>query len=87
MSPTCKPAVSVVLPVYNGADTLSRAVDSVRAQDCRDWELIIVDDGSTDGSGEIADRLARADGRILVLHGPHRGLVPALADGCAAARG
>jgi glycosyltransferase involved in cell wall biosynthesis len=79
--------VSIVLPVYNGVDTVSRAIESIQAQRHRAWELIIVDDGSTDGSAEIAATLASVDERIVVLHGPHRGLVPALVDGCAATRG
>ncbi len=87
MPPTPEPTVSIVLPVNNGVDTLSRAVASIQAQHHRDWELVIVDDGSTDGSAEIADAFASVDERIVVLHGPHRGLVPALVDGCAAARG
>lgn len=87
MPPTPDTTISIVLPVYNDVDTLSRAVESIQAQHCRDWELIIVDDGSTDGSAEIADRLARADERIVVQRCPHRGLVPALVEGCAAARG
>ncbi len=82
-----QPTVSIVLPVYDALDTLSRAVESIQAQRHRDWELIIVDDGSSDGSGSTADRLASADSRIVVLHEPHRGLVPALVDGCATARG
>lgn len=87
MRHTSTPVVSVVLPVYNGADTLQRAVGSIQAQQFRDWELIVVDDGSTDGAAAVADRLARADTRIRVLHGPHRGIVPALMAGCAAACG
>jgi GalNAc5-diNAcBac-PP-undecaprenol beta-1,3-glucosyltransferase len=52
------PKVSVVMATYNRADTLPRAIDSVLAQTCRDWELIIVDDGSTDDTVETLARYA-----------------------------
>jgi len=55
-----EPVVSVVLPVRNGAATLARAIASVRAQTLRAWELVLVDDGSTDGTAEIAAAAARA---------------------------
>lgn len=81
------PRISVVLPVYNGALTLGDAIASIQAQECSDWELLVVDDGSTDDSGYIAERMAASDERIRVLRRPHRGLVPALVDGCGGARG
>src|SRR5689334_8286728 len=49
------PAISVVLPVHNRADVLARAISSVVKQTLEQWELIVVDDGSTDGSAEIAE--------------------------------
>lgn len=61
------PTVTVITPVYNALGTLERAVDSVRGQDFADWELLLSDDGSTDGSAELATRLARDDPRIRVL--------------------
>jgi len=85
--PDPRPAtLSVVLPVYNGAETLARAVESIQSQTHRDWELTIVDDGSTDDSAAIAGRFAASDPRVVLRRCPHRGLVPALVDGCAAAR-
>lgn len=82
-----EPLISIVLPVYNGAATLARAMKSIQGQDCGDWELLAVDDGSTDDSPALAQEFARADGRIRVLRRPRHGLVPALQAGCARARG
>lgn len=73
-----KPRVSVVLPVYNAEATLSRALESVREQTLTDWELIAVDDGSTDGSRHLLESHAAADPRIKIHATPHLGLVPAL---------
>lgn len=81
------PAISVLLPVWNAAATLPEAVDSIQNQTFQDWELLIVDDGSTDGSGETADRMVREDARIRALHPPHRGIVAALNTAAEAARG
>lgn len=60
--------VSIVLPTYNGARYLREAVDSILAQTLRDWELWIVDDCSTDETGDIAEAYAVQDSRIHVLH-------------------
>ncbi|ACB73556.1 glycosyltransferase family 2 protein [Opitutus terrae] len=81
------PHVSVVLPVFNAAATVARAVASVRAQTFGDWELIVVDDGSTDGTGEVLRTCAAAEPRVRVIERRHEGLVPALNAGLAAARG
>lgn len=75
------------MPAWNAAATLPAAVDSIRSQTFQDWELLVVDDGSTDESGETADRLAREDARIRTLHTPHRGIVAALNTAAEAARG
>lgn len=61
------PAVSVVMPVYNTAAFLEQAVNSVRAQTCPDWELILIDDGSTDESAAIAAEFSRVDPRIRLI--------------------
>ncbi len=71
MSDSTKRELSVVVPVYNEIGCLDPLVDRVRgALDSAgiDWELVLVDDGSTDGSGEKMDELAAADDRIRVLH-------------------
>ena len=60
------PAVSVVMPVYNGARTLRESVDSVLAQTFRDFELIICNDASTDNTGIILEKIV--DERVRVIH-------------------
>lgn len=62
------PIVSIIMPVYGVEDYVGRAVDSVRKQTFTDWELLAVDDGSPDRSGEILDRYAEKDPRIQVIH-------------------
>ncbi len=59
--------VSVILPTHNGARFLKRAVQSVEGQTLKEWELLIVDDGSTDETSEVASALARANERIRLL--------------------
>ncbi|API89860.1 hypothetical protein BKP56_11570 [Marinilactibacillus sp. 15R] len=66
--------ISIVMPVYNVQKTLVRAVESVINQSYKDFELILVNDGSTDKSGEICDELAQKDNRVIVLHKENGGL-------------
>jgi glycosyltransferase involved in cell wall biosynthesis len=82
------PAVSVITPVWNAAATLAETVASVRAQTVADWELILVDDGSSDGSPALIADLARQDVRIrpVVLPG-NRGTAAARNAGIRASRG
>lgn len=68
------PLISVILPVYNVEEYLDRCIDSIVRQDYPDFELIIVDDGSTDKSGEICDKWAASDSRISVIHQENKGL-------------
>lgn len=70
MRPPVSPVVSIVMPVYNAQKTLVAAVDSVRAQTAPDWELLLMDDASTDGSAALCDSLAAADARVRVCHLP-----------------
>ena len=79
--------VSVVIPVHNGERYLSQAIESVLAQTHRDLELLIVDDGSTDGSRAVAERYAREDARVRVLAQPNRGVAAAGNRGLEEARG
>lgn len=80
------PLLSVVMPVYNGERYLSEAIESILAQTCRDFELIIVDDGSTDASASIMDHAAKMDTRIRIIRRPNTGIVGALNDGIAVAQ-
>ncbi len=60
--------VSVIIPIYNSSSYLHRCIESILKQSYRDIEVILVDDGSTDGSGEICDKYARDDSRVRVFH-------------------
>lgn len=72
-----KPLLSVLVPVYNVAPYLKECIDSIRNQTFEDVEIICVDDGSTDESGEILDAYAEIDNRIIVIHKKNEGLVSA----------
>lgn len=75
------PAISVLLPVFNSARTLAGAIASILGQTCTRWELLILDDGSTDRSLEVASTFS--DPRIHILKGPHLGLAAQLNRGVA----
>jgi len=79
--------LSVVMSVYNDAPFVERAVTSILQQTWRDFEFIIINDGSTDGSGEILRRLGDSDRRITLVEQENRGLVASLNRGFAMARG
>lgn len=66
--------VSIVVPVYNVAPYVDQCLSSIAAQTLADIEVIVVDDGSTDGSGAICDEWAARDSRFTVVHQPNRGL-------------
>ena len=73
------PTISIIMPVYNGEQYLSESIDSIMAQTFTDWELIVVDDSSTDGSRAIAEDYASRDSRIRVFPNTHeKGLAGAL---------
>ena len=82
---TAIPDISVVMGVYNNADTLPAALDSILSQEGVALEFIVVDDGSTDGSAAILDAAAKKDVRLKVVHKQNEGLTRALIDGCALA--
>lgn len=75
------------MSVYNDAERVGCAVKSIGCQTLRDWELIVVNDGSTDATGEVVDRLAADDARVRVVHQENTGLTQALTVGCRQAEG
>ena len=79
--------VSIIVPMYNVENYIKQCVESVLLQDFFDWEMILVDDGSTDKSGRLADEYAAKDNRILVVHQENRGPGAARNAGLDAARG
>lgn len=81
------PSVSVVIAAYDVADYLPEALASVLAQDGVDLEVVVVDDGSTDATGQIADDVASRDPRVVVVHQPNGGLGAARNTGIARASG
>lgn len=83
-----RPEISVIVPVYNVAPYLSACLDSVLAQTFRDFELILVEDGSTDGSREIAEAYAAKDVRVRIIeHRWNRGAATSYAHGLELSRG
>ncbi len=82
-----KPVVSIVMPVCNSGGFLPDTVGSVLAQTFRDFELILVDDGSVDGSGELCDSFAAQDRRVRAIHQANGGVCRARNAGIAAATG
>ncbi|HIJ65994.1 MAG TPA: glycosyltransferase [Candidatus Hydrogenedentes bacterium] len=76
-----------MLPCFNAAPTLAEAIDSIRAQTWKDWELIVLDDGSSDNSVRIAEAIAASEPRVRVVRSEHVGIVKALQRACGDARG
>ena len=68
------PKISVIIPVYNAEKWLSRCLNSLLKQSFKDFELILVNDGSTDGSGIICDSYSKADNRVRVIHKSNGGV-------------
>lgn len=79
--------VSVITPVYNAMDTLTDCVQSVRKQNKANWEMILIDDGSSDGSSVLCDSLASEDSHIRVIHQENKGVSNARNKGLQAAMG
>lgn len=79
--------ISVIVPVYKAEKVIARCIESVIAQEYTDWELILVDDGSPDRSGEICDEYALKDKRIRVVHQENAGASAARNHGIDIARG
>jgi glycosyltransferase involved in cell wall biosynthesis len=73
--------ISVLLPCYNAASTLNEALESLASQTFRDFEIVCVEDGSTDGTGDLLSVWQERDSRLRVLHQPHAGIIAALNAG------
>ena len=71
------PKLSIIVPVYNVELYIRKCLDSILNQTFREYELILVDDGSTDQSGAICDEYALKDNRIVVIHKENEGLIMA----------
>lgn len=82
-----KELISIVVPVYNIERYIEQCVLSICGQTYKNIEIILIDDGSTDGSGNICDNLAERDQRIKVIHKKHGGLATARRDGVNSAKG
>ncbi len=82
-----KPLVSILMPVYNGGRYLRDAVESILIQSFRDFELIMIDDGSTDGSRVLLEEFARSDSRVRLISRENRGIVATLNEALAMAQG
>src|SRR5437870_4988158 len=80
------PALSVLMPVRDAAPWIRSSLASLSRQTFRDFEVIAVDDGSTDGSGDWLERASEREPRLRVLHTPRRGLPAALETALAHAR-
>ena len=81
------PAISIIVPIYNMEKLMRRCIDSLLAQTFTDYELLLIDDGSTDGSPAICDEYLQRDNRIRVYHKPNGGLSDARNYGLARAQG
>lgn len=81
------PVISVIIPVYNAGKYLDRSIESVLNQTLKDIEIILVDDGSKDNSGEICDTWAKKDSRVSVIHIANAGVSNARRTGVEASKG
>ena len=73
--------ISIVIPVYNSAKYLNDCIESIRRQKYNDWECILIDDGSSDGSSRICDEWAEVDKRFKAFHQPNSGVSTARNNG------
>ena len=85
--PRTTPTVSVILPVFNGEKYIGDAIESVLDQTFRDFELIIINDGSTDGTLTLLERYRRSDSRVVIVSRENKGLVETLNEGISLATG
>ena len=82
-----KVKVSIIVPVYNAEKTLERCINSILRQTYAEWEMIIIDDGSTDLSGQLCEQYALQDSRIIVIHQENKGVSAARNVGIDVAKG
>ena len=82
-----EPLLTIIVPVYNILEYLPRCVHSITAQTYKNLEILLVDDGSTDGTGELADELAKEDERVRVIHRENGGSSSARNLGISQAKG
>ncbi|MCX8515984.1 MAG: glycosyltransferase family 2 protein, partial [Alphaproteobacteria bacterium] len=85
--PSPTPKVSVIIPLFNHAQYVGTAIESIVKQTYKNWELIIIDDGSTDGSAKVARSWADKDSRVHYYYQPNGGVASARNHGLARARG
>ena len=81
------PSISIIVPIYNAEKTLNKCVDSILNQTFQNWELILIDDGSTDRSGKLCNEYASKDQRIKVFHKKNGGVSSARNIGLDHAKG
>lgn len=81
------PLISIIIPVYNTGKYLPKCLDSVAAQTFTDFEVLMIDDGSTDGSGEICDQYSQFDNRFIAIHQTNQGVSASRNNGLKRARG
>lgn len=81
------PQISIILPVYNTGNILKNTINSILNQTFKDFELILVNDGSTDKSGDVCDEFAKLDSRIIVVHKKNGGICSARNTGLNIAKG
>ena len=82
-----QPKISIIVPVYNCVKFLPACINSIAGQECSSFECILVNDGSSDGSGALCDEISRHDPRFRVIHKSNGGVCSARNAGLDAARG
>lgn len=81
------PIITIIVPVYNTEQYLTKCLDSIVSQTFTDFEVLLIDDGSTDGSGEICDRYSQSDSRFIAIHQSNQGVSASRNNGLKQARG
>ncbi|MCL7746080.1 glycosyltransferase [Halalkalibacter alkaliphilus] len=81
------PKISIIVPIYNVEKYLKQCIDSILAQTFKDFELILVNDGSPDNCGEICEKYAKNDNRVIVIHKKNNGVSSARNSGIEIAKG